>query len=464
MKQVFLVYSVAGLFMVGSCARNSKNDADGSPQDAGENGSETNSLDDTSLATETEADKETDTDTSGSSDSATDENEDFVDASTLSGKVMAGYQGWFTAEGDGSGRGWRHWAGAKPTPDNITFDMWPDLREYDADELFATNFEYADGSNAGLFSSYTPKTVERHVRWMKEYGIDGVFVQRFIGAATNNTAVRDRVLDNVRVASEKHGRVFANMYDISGGSNETLIDDIKNDWKHLVDDEKITESTRYLRHRGRPVLAIWGFGVSGRPGSPAQALELTKWLHETAPEKYRATVMGGFSSKWRTDGEWLNAYQSFDLISPWTVGRYADDTGANNYRKNDMEPDLEFCASQDIDYLPVIFPGFSWYNLKDGTLNQIPRRGGRFFWHQAYNAIDAGCKMIYVAMYDEVDESTAIFKTAENKSQIPTTGTFLTLDADGEKIESDWYLRLMGAATEMIRGDIPLASSIPIEK
>ena len=34
-----------------------------------------------------------------------------VDRSTLTGKVMSGYQGWFAAEGDGCGRGWYHWNG-----------------------------------------------------------------------------------------------------------------------------------------------------------------------------------------------------------------------------------------------------------------------------------------------------------------------------------------------------------------
>jgi len=33
-----------------------------------------------------------------------------VARTTLNGKVMAGYQGWFTAQGDGAGMGWRHYS------------------------------------------------------------------------------------------------------------------------------------------------------------------------------------------------------------------------------------------------------------------------------------------------------------------------------------------------------------------
>src|SRR5262245_37236500 len=36
-----------------------------------------------------------------------------VDASTLDGKVLLGYQGWFTCPSDGSGR-WTHWARGAP--------------------------------------------------------------------------------------------------------------------------------------------------------------------------------------------------------------------------------------------------------------------------------------------------------------------------------------------------------------
>jgi len=388
-----------------------------------------------------------------------------VDANTLDRKIMAGYQGWFTAAGDGSGRGWRHWApNATPNAGNITFDLWPDLREYAQAELYATEFRYRNGAGAGLYSAYNPTTVDRHVRWMRDYGIDGVFVQRFIGEAVAIRGVRDRVLTNVRTGAERHGRVFANMYDISGGVSSTLINDIKSDWMHLVDDLRITQSARYLKHNGRPVLAIWGFGVDGRPGTSTQLKALLRWLKTDAPDRYRATVMLGVDSDWRShSAAWRDAYDDAAVISPWTVGRYVNDAGADSWRNNRIAPDLAALRGTGVAYMPVIWPGFSWYNLQKGgaPLNQIPRRGGRFFWRQAYNATAAGATMIYVAMYDEVDEGTAMFKIAENSSQLPGTGRFVPLDIDGEALRSDHYLRLMGEASRMLRGERPLSPSLP---
>ena len=63
-----------------------------------------------------------------------------VDGSTLVGKVMCGYQGWFNTEGDGSGIGWRHWIskGEVPGPENIKVDFWPDVSEL-APERFTPN-------------------------------------------------------------------------------------------------------------------------------------------------------------------------------------------------------------------------------------------------------------------------------------------------------------------------------------
>ncbi|MCU0665180.1 MAG: glycoside hydrolase family 71/99-like protein, partial [Myxococcota bacterium] len=393
---------------------------------------------------------------------------DTVDATTLKGKVMAGYQGWFGTSCDGSGKGWRHWASSKPKASNITFDMWPDMREYSSSELCATDFTYSNGQNAGLFSAYNAATVDHHVKWMKDYGIDGVFVQRFVLEAVEMTAVRDKVLKNVQVASEKYGRVFVNMYDTSGANASNLVSDIKKDWMHLVDDQKITSSSRYLRHNGRPLLVIWGLGFDDRPGTASQATELINWLTKDAPSQYRVTLMGGIDSKWRShSSSWLDVYRKFNVISPWAVGRYGDDGGADNYKTNYITPDLADCKSRGIDYMPVIFPGFSWHNLKslkneDSPLNKFPRRGGKFFWRQAYNAVSAGADMIYVAMYDEVDEGTAMFKIAENSAQVPTTGEFVKLNIDGTALPSDWYLKLMGQTTKMLRKQITLTSTIPI--
>ena len=64
-----------------------------------------------------------------------------VDCSTLTGKVMCGYQGWHAAEGDDCGRGWYHWTGRngfKPGSTNV--DLWPDVSELGPDERYATAF------------------------------------------------------------------------------------------------------------------------------------------------------------------------------------------------------------------------------------------------------------------------------------------------------------------------------------
>ena len=390
-----------------------------------------------------------------------------VDASTLNNKIMAGYQGWFNAPGSGNNYGWIHWtSGAIPAAGNITFDMWPDMREYDADELYETNFVYADLTNAGLFSSYNRKTVNRHVKWMKDYGMDGVFVQRFISSALSRPDHRDTVLQNVRYACEEHGRVFANMYDMSGGNPASFDEDVKNDWMHLVDDLKITQSQNYLHHQGKPVLSLWGVHVgNSKDLLPVEKwAALVKWLTEEAPEKYRVTLKAGVGNGWKDDSsEWQEVYDAFEFISPWAVGRYSDIPGANAYRNKYFQADLDETASRGMEYIPVVFPGFSWANHYPGKpLNQIPRDGGKFFWRQFYNAVDAGCNMVYVAMFDEVDEGTAIFKIAENDEQTPTTGNFVTLDMDGIQLPSDWYLRLTGAASQMLRKEIPLTAAIPI--
>ena len=61
-----------------------------------------------------------------------------IDATSLHHKVLCGYQGWFRCPGDPAGDGWRHWSRDpdRITPDTLTFEMWPDLTEYTAEEKY----------------------------------------------------------------------------------------------------------------------------------------------------------------------------------------------------------------------------------------------------------------------------------------------------------------------------------------
>ncbi len=63
--------------------------------------------------------------------------------------------------------------------------------------------------------------------------------------------------------------------------------------------------------------------------------------------------------------------------------------------------------------------------------------------------------MLYIAMFDEVDEATAIFKCSNNP---PTAGgeQFLTLGG----LPSNFYLRLAEQAGKLLRDEIPLSTKI----
>src|SRR5512138_701184 len=70
---------------------------------------------------------------------------------TYEGRVMCGYQGWFRAQGDGSGEGWSHYSERGVlSPGTIHPDFWPDVTEYE--KTYPTVLTNRDGSAAGVFS------------------------------------------------------------------------------------------------------------------------------------------------------------------------------------------------------------------------------------------------------------------------------------------------------------------------
>ena len=383
------------------------------------------------------------------------------------GLVMAGYQGWFNAPDDGAGRGWNHYvAHGDFAPGNCKIDLWPDVSEYS--RTYQTPFKKANDTPAYLFSSYDASTTDLHFRWMKQYGIDGVFVQRFIGSTRGGKALRhnDKVLAQCLDASRKYGRAIAVMYDLSGmKDDDTDPETVIRDWRHLVDSLRLTtrgNHQTYLYHNGKPLVAVWGVGFPGRSYGLKGAEKIIDFL-KNDPVYGGCSVLLGVPTYWRTldndamkDPHLHDVLRKADIVQPWFVGRYNEDSYPKF--KARVADDVRWCKDNRLDYVPVVFPGFSWHNMyPKSPQNQIPRNHGRFFWEQLKGDIDAGAQMLYIAMFDEIDEGTAIFKLSKD----PPAGAsnFVTPDPD---IPGDYYLTLAGDAAHLLRHEPFDNSKLPL--
>ena len=387
------------------------------------------------------------------------------------GLVMAGYQGWFAAQGDESDRGWHHYQKkGKFEPGYASIDFWPDVTDYSV--TYKTAFQYADGSPAYVYSPYDESSVDLHFNWMKEYGIDGVFMQRFLSEIKSEKGKRhfNKVLANALKASKKYGRALCIMYDLSGATSADM-GLLVNDWdelQRLFDLFNNKENPTYLRHNGKPLLAIWGVGFNdGRKYTVADIQKLVDAIK--GPTK-KTSILLGVPYYWRTmtkDTEPSDQLHSLikraDIIMPWAVGRYNSTTYASVTGAT-LADDIAWCKSNHVDYVPLVFPGFSWGNLKNSpaVYDQIPRLKGDFLWQQVAGARQAGAESSYVAMYDEVDEGTAIFKTRkENKLPLNADGKFVGIEAD---LESDYYLWLTGQAANWFHGKKGYSAQKPARK
>jgi hypothetical protein len=371
-----------------------------------------------------------------------------VDTNSLHKKVMCGYQGWFRCPGDGASQ-WIHWSRntSVVASNTLTVDMWPEMSEY-TNKYLVPGFTYPDGTQAYLFSSLDQGTVDRHFDWMQEYGIDGVWASRFVVSGRSVA-----VLSRIQKAANRTGRTFAVMYDMSGQATNTLFSNITADWALLTGGLHVTNDPRYLHHNGKPVLMIWGFFTD----------RMTTNLANQIIDYFKAsgvTLVGGGQWWWRTDTTpgWSDVFRRFDVYSPWNVGNYYTDGLNNKYASTGYwSDDMVAAASAGMLYLPVIYPGFSWDNLTQqppGT-SKISRLGGNFLWRQFYDAGNLGLDMAFVAMFDEVDEGTAIFKVSNTP---PTQGYFATY----EGMPADWYMRLAAEGTKILAGESPNTPTIPI--
>jgi len=383
------------------------------------------------------------------------------------GLIMAGYQGWFIAPSDGV-----MYANEK----QVRLDMWPDVSEYE--KTYPTGLKQADGSTARFFSSTDKSTIDLHFKWMQQYDIDGVFMQRFwhTAQADGRKSVRTEVIKNGFEAASKYERAAAIMYDLSGlkASGEDCSSLIE-DWKYLIDELKVTNQAgakTYLHHNGKPLVAIWGLGFPDRPYN-IRNIGIERFIDflKNDPVYGGCSVMLGVPTFWRTlesdcisDPYLHTVIEQADIVLPWTVQRFTPLLHNDMDRFRDLiVGDMQWCKQHNIDYVPCVTPGFSWHNLSRFEFpddikpsGSIPRQGGRFYWQQLYTAINAGASMVYVAMFDEVNEGTAIFKVSDNP---PVSDIAKFVGMDG--MPSDHYLWLTGEATKMIRREIPLSYKMP---
>ena len=460
---------------------------------------------------------------------------------TYEGLVMAGYQGWQTCRGDGSILGdhpsaaaWAHYVCNTVQPAKIQpgalgngFNFWPDCSEYEK-TYEIPGFFYPDGTPARLFSGYDQSTVFTHFRWMKEYGIDGVFAQRFMVYVDKDYTYEHEFhevnLDHQMKASNAYGRAICIMYDLVGLNGkpyltpEYLMQDLAElEAKYHFKDRSLGQKY-YLYHNGKPLVALVSFAQQDMPYGMTECRRCVELLQAAG-----YSVMIGVPTYWRTGGndspyttELLAMIDDLhpDVLMPWFVGRYDyDGTTPVSYKssskltsfdsfKSTITGDAAWCRAHGVDYAPNVWPGFDWSHQRPASV-PYDRHGGDFLWKQAYHDIAvAGAQMIYIAMFDEIDEGTAIYKVlrkSDAPSNIPDTdyyikyenGTYTDTGSTGpnwlesfsynsaskwwvksselvpafngveDELRSDHYLWLTGQIRAMLRGEVPLSETKP---
>ena len=382
-----------------------------------------------------------------------------VDASTLSGKVLAGYQGWFNTPNDIADGGYNHWG----RPGNWNVDQWPDPNDYDASELFAVpGVTTQSGDQAYLFSSANSSVVRRHFQWMRQHDIDGVFVQRFQSRfmASNDdgtyTGPVQWQITNVRDAAHLEGRTWAVEYDIQKAGDEAardrMIERVKEDWQFLTDPNgmDITNDSHYQREDGKPVVAIFGlFLSSDNLYSNTQQAELVNWF------KSQGVYVVGAGRHTQSASQIANA-GLHDAYIPWQGYWW----GSNSYSP------AEAALSGVTEHIPHVFPGFSWTHLKNDSAGaSVDREDGLFYWRMLSDAInETDAPWLFIGMFDEYDEATNLIPASDDPP-IPDSGsngeplTFQT----SEPMPNDWWMALTGAAKQALLGKVAIDDSIPTE-
>ncbi|MCK4749106.1 MAG: hypothetical protein KAT15_18765, partial [Bacteroidales bacterium] len=248
-----------------------------------------------------------------------------------------------------------------------------------------------------------------------------------------------------------------------------VVKQIFDDWKALVDELGLTTGGNdqpYLYHNEKPLVVMWGLGFNSRHGTTGYDVQL--WVDlvdslQNSPEYGGCAIMLGVPTNWRLGGgdcitgtehtKMLELIKTVDIIQPWHTSRYTRDQMAIEF-KNIVISDIVWCDANGIDYTPTVSPGIR-EKILHGNNYEKYRDGGYYFWDMARAALDAGCKMLYLGMFDEVDEGTQYHKIDNNPPFFSSTVNFASYGSDPE----DHYLWLAGEATRALRGEFTMVST-----
>ena len=404
----------------------------------------------------------------------------FIDRATLKNKVLLNYRGAF-----GSSKQTKAWSqyfhdleGKRPK-----FDYWPEISELDENDLFETNIPGSGGKMGMLYESGSERVVHQHFQWLADYQLDGVLLERNL--ANENFEVieseRNALLGAVKNAAVNFDRVFGLKYDVSGSSLEGLANFVLEDWKELVD-QGLLKNTSYLWHKGRPVIALFGVGFEENrvQQDPNILLNLIDSLKHNENPAYRASIIGFVPINWNwlplsedpeIEKKWQEVFRSLDVISPWSVGAYSNEQDFSIHMDLFLRPDKAFIQSSNEvlgtsrSYMPVIWPGLSNGNMSlvrtnyRGDHDLVSRNDGHFFWQQAAMIKSLDIDMLYINSLDDLNEGTAIYKLISNASELPQLGAvekadgyqLLAFGKDGLEEPSDWYLKMSQKMGRIIR-------------
>ncbi len=120
----------------------------------------------------------------------------------------------------------------------------------------------------------------------------------------------------IQTAVQTYGRKFYVMYDISGWTNFQA--EIKPDWTNvIVNTLHLTASTAYAKQNGKPVVCVWGAGVSGRPGNVTSWTDVINWFKAQAPLRF--TLQAPHATGAHRPPIYRLRGNAADMVSPWSV-------------------------------------------------------------------------------------------------------------------------------------------------